>query len=108
VRQVADIVRDVVAGSEVAFSGQSGPDPRNYRVDFTKAARVLPEFRTRWTVRQGAVEVYDALRSHGVTQTDFSGPLFIRLAHIRQLKEAGALDDQLRWQPVAAAAGETR
>jgi hypothetical protein len=82
----------------VEFGGRGGPDPRNYRVDFRKLAKVLPSFTPRWSARTGAAQVYEALRAdHTITQEVFCGPRFTRLAHIRQLKDMGALDERLSW-----------
>ena len=37
-RDIAELVRDAVPGSEVTFAADAGPDLRNYRVDFSKLA----------------------------------------------------------------------
>ena len=36
VRDIAEMVRDAVPGSELSFADGAGPDLRNYRVDFSK------------------------------------------------------------------------
>ena len=36
IRDVAEIVKDVVPGCEIDFAADASPDTRNYRVDFTK------------------------------------------------------------------------
>ena len=51
IREVAQIVHDVVPGSVVKYAGDGGPDARCYRVDCGKIARTLPEFQPQWTVR---------------------------------------------------------
>jgi nucleoside-diphosphate-sugar epimerase len=97
VREVAEIVKDVVPGSRVAFGEGAGPDIRNYRVDCGKLARTFPEAVPRWTVRQGVVELYEAYERYQLTPDDFFGRL-IRIAHIKRLLAEGRLDDELRWQ----------
>jgi nucleoside-diphosphate-sugar epimerase len=52
IREVAELVREVVPGSEVTFAEGAGPDLRCYRVDCGKLAR-LPGVELRWTVRRG-------------------------------------------------------
>src|SRR4051794_17267895 len=44
IREVAEIVAEVVPGARASFAQSSGPDKRSYRVDCSKIARVLPEF----------------------------------------------------------------
>ena len=53
IRDLAEIVAEVVPGARAAFAAGGGPDKRSYRVDCSKIARVLPEFEARWTVRRG-------------------------------------------------------
>ena len=96
VRDVADIVKDVVPGSEITYSGDASPDIRNYRVDCSKIARVLPAFKPQWTVRRGVEELFNAYKTHGLTMEDFLGSRYQRIRKVRELIEAGALDQTLR------------
>jgi nucleoside-diphosphate-sugar epimerase len=104
VRQLAEIVRETVPGSTVEFAGGAVSDPRNYRVDFSKARRILPEFEPLWTARQGAEELYHAYRTYAVDRDTLFGPRFTRLLRIRELLQKGELTAQLRWSltPVAS------
>lgn len=102
IRDVANIVADVVPGATAAFAEGGGTDKRSYRVDCSKIGRVLPGFETRWTVRRGALQLHEAYERHGMTFDEFSGPRFLRIKHVQELQDAGRLDDQLRWRvPVA-------
>ena len=38
---------------KVTFATDAGPDKRNYRADFSKITRALPEFRPQWDARKG-------------------------------------------------------
>jgi nucleoside-diphosphate-sugar epimerase len=97
VRQVADLVAEIVEGSEVVYEGYASPDARDYRVDFTKAATLLPEFQPQWNVRKGIEELLDEYRRHGLTEDEFLGPSFTRLNAISLLIDSGRLGDDLRW-----------
>jgi nucleoside-diphosphate-sugar epimerase len=99
VRQVADIVKDVVPGSEITYAEDAGPDKRNYRVSFDKLATTVPDFRPTWTVRAGVEELLAAYRSVGLTYEEFVGPRLMRIAHILKLLEKQRLDPSLRWRP---------
>ena len=96
IRQVADIVEDVVPGCKVTYASDASPDIRNYRVDCNKLATTL-NFHPQWTVRRGVQELYDAYNRIGLTLEEFEGPRYKRIAHIKELIEEGLLDERLRW-----------
>ena len=103
IRDVAEIVADVVPGASAAFAPGGGPDERSYRVDCSKIARVLPEFEARWTVRRGAEELYEAFTRYDLTLEQFTGGRYLRIRRVQELQEAGELDHELRWRvPVGA------
>jgi nucleoside-diphosphate-sugar epimerase len=97
VREVADMVESVVAGSRVEYAAGASADARDYRVDFGKIQRVLPEFRPRWTVRKGVEELYEAYRRYQLTADEFLGGRYVRLAEINRLQDQARLDERLRW-----------
>lgn len=96
IRQVADIVEEVVPGSVVTYAPGGEPDIRNYRVDFSKIRDLVPAFQPSWTVRKGAEQLYAAYLRYGLTAEDFEGRL-VRITHIRRLQGKGRLDSDLRW-----------
>jgi nucleoside-diphosphate-sugar epimerase len=97
VRELADIVREAVPGSETEYGDRSDPDPRSYRVDFGKLERALPGLSLAWNARAGAVQLRGAYREAGLTFEQFEGPRFTRLKRLQELRAEGALDDELRW-----------
>jgi nucleoside-diphosphate-sugar epimerase len=108
VREVAQMVEEVVTSSKVTYAGDASPDARNYRVNCDKIRSRLPDFQPRWTVRKGIEQVYEAYCHHGTSKEEFLSSQFIRLKRIRELQTAGALDEMLRWRgagrPAAASA----
>jgi nucleoside-diphosphate-sugar epimerase len=98
VRQLADIVQDVVPGSRIDYAQDGGPDPRCYRVDFGKIHRLLPEFKPQWNARRGAEELYDAYRRSGLVIEDCEGPRFKRIDHLKHLLATNRVDSTLRWR----------
>ena len=101
IRDIAQIVKETVPGCEIAFADDAGPDKRNYRADFSKVARVLPEFQPQWDARKGAQQLYDAYRAIGLVLSDFEGPRYRRIDQIKQLMAAGELGADLRWARAA-------
>lgn len=104
VREVAEMVQEVVPGSRIEYSPGAAPDARNYRVSFEKIARVLPAFQPRWTVRAAIEELYQAYLEHGLTQEEFLSNRYLRIRTILEHREAGWLDGELRWTSAAATA----
>jgi nucleoside-diphosphate-sugar epimerase len=98
IRELAEIVREVVPGSRIDYATDGGPDPRCYRVDFGKIARLLPEFKPQWTARRGAEELYAAYRKIGLVLEDCEGPRFKRIDHLKHLLATGRVDATLRWK----------
>jgi len=98
VRELAAIVAKVATNCSVEYAGEAGPDPRNYRVDFSKFARAFPAFQPAWDALKGARQLYEAYRAEGLTPESFQGRKYIRLNQIRHLLDTGQLDSSLRWR----------
>lgn len=96
IRELADIVKETVPGTEIEYAADAGPDKRCYRVDCSKIQRVLPSFQPAWNARRGAEELYSTYKRIGLKVEDFEGVKYKRIAHIRHLIEEGILDAKLR------------
>lgn len=96
IREIAEIVRDVVPGSVIGFASDAAPDTRNYRVDCNHIARTLHDFKPQWTCRRGVEQLFDAYQRTGLTLDEFEGEKFKRIAHIKQLVARGEIDQDLR------------
>jgi nucleoside-diphosphate-sugar epimerase len=96
IRDLAEIVQDVVPGSRIEYAKDGGPDPRCYRVDFGKIHRLIPDFKPQWNARRGAVELYEAYRREGLVIADCEGPRFKRIDHLKLLLQTGRVDATLR------------
>ena len=98
VRELAEIVRNTVPGCQIEFAGGASPDPRNYRVDCSKIARELPDFKPAWTAREGARQLYEAFRDAGIKVEDFEGHRYRRVGQIKRLQAESRLKPDLRWR----------
>ena len=96
IRELADIVEEVVPGCKIEYAEDGGPDKRCYRVDCSKILRVVPEFNPQWNARRGAEELYAAYQKIGLTLEEFEGEKYKRIAHIQSLLGSGVLDGDLR------------
>jgi nucleoside-diphosphate-sugar epimerase len=97
VKELAEIVKETVPGCDLQLADGAGPDKRNYRVDCNKIVNTLPEFEPQWTAKRGAQELYQAYKQNGLELSEFEGPRYRRVDHIRMLIEQGLLDMRLRW-----------
>jgi nucleoside-diphosphate-sugar epimerase len=98
IREVAELVREVVPGSEVTFAEGAGPDLRCYRVRCDKLTATVPGLGLRWTVRRGVEELYQAFKEHGLHADDLTGSRYQRIAQIKALLGNQRLDADLRWR----------
>lgn len=98
VAQIAQSVVDEVPGATLAITGETGSDPRSYRVDFSAIRRDLG-FEARWGIADGAAELHRAYLASGLTGDEFFSR-FTRLVQLRELQRAGEIDDAMRRYPV--------
>jgi len=97
IREVAEIVHDVVPNCEIGFAEGAEPDKRCYRVDCNLLSRTVHGFKPQWTVRRGVEQLLEAYQRVGLTLDDFEGPRFKRIGHVKQMLDNGRLDKTLRW-----------
>jgi nucleoside-diphosphate-sugar epimerase len=95
VAQIAAEVAEAVPGSTVVITGETGSDPRSYRVDFSRIRAAMPGHHARWTVKAGAVELAEAYQRFGLRQEDFQRR-FTRLARLSDRRAGGSIGDDLR------------
>jgi nucleoside-diphosphate-sugar epimerase len=98
ISELAEIVKETVPGCRIEYAEGAGPDKRTYRADFSKIARILPEFKPQWNARRGAQQAYEAYQKVGLKVEDFEGPKYKRIDHIKQLLSTQRLDETLRWR----------
>jgi nucleoside-diphosphate-sugar epimerase len=105
VRTLVRMVQEAVPGVDAVLGAGAGADPRSYRVDGEKLARVLPDAAPSRTVGEGIAELVEAFRQFGLTADDFFGQRYTRIKRIRELQQDGRLDDDLRWREPATMGG---
>lgn len=94
VAEIAQSVVDVVPGSVLNITGESGADPRSYRVDFSAIRNALG-YEATWSIPDGAAELYKEYTANGLTSDAFF-QRFTRLAVLKKLGETGELDKSMR------------
>ncbi len=97
IREVANLVAEVVPNCTVTMAAGASADSRDYRVDFSRIEGELPGFQPQWTLRRGIEELYEAYASGVMTPELFNGPRYFRLRTIQGLLDSGQVDAELRW-----------
>jgi nucleoside-diphosphate-sugar epimerase len=100
VAQIAEAVVEAVPGSKLLITGETGADPRSYRVDFSAIRKALG-YEAQWSIADGAAELYRAYESAGITGDEFFSR-FTRLTQLEKLRGAGVLDESMRRVPTGS------
>lgn len=83
VRDVGDQVQRLVPSAKIAYTGEVGADPRNYRVKFDLLNALLPDFKLQYTLASGMEELHRKMVEHGFGKKDFEGDQFVRLRTLK-------------------------
>jgi nucleoside-diphosphate-sugar epimerase len=83
VRDIADRVQHLVPTATVAYTGEIGADPRNYRVKFDLLNKLIPEFKLQYDLFTGMEELHRKLTDHGFSKQDWDGDQFVRLRALK-------------------------
>lgn len=97
VREIAEIAAAALPGCRIEITGETGGDPRSYKVDFTRALTELPGFDPQWNLEKGAAELLAWLKLHKPDADDLLGERYIRLKRIQALRSGGRIDADFRW-----------
>lgn len=100
VAEIAEAVVEAVPGSKLLITGESGADPRSYRVDFSAIRKALG-YEAKWSIADGAAELTREYQAAGITGDEFF-TRFTRLTHLEKLRTAGVLDDSMRRLPTGS------
>jgi nucleoside-diphosphate-sugar epimerase len=98
IRDIANVVPEVVPESRVEYANESRGDSRTYRVDFGKISDRLPGFKTRWNIRRGAEQLYRWCKEQRLDLDRFQSRSYTRLAQVEHLLNTGRVDGNLLWR----------
>ncbi len=79
VRDVGNQVKRLIPSAKIAYTGEVGADPRNYRVNFDLLYQLLPDFKLQYNLATGMEELHRRMVEHGFGKKDFEGNQFVRL-----------------------------
>lgn len=96
IKELAEIVADVVPHAKIDYASDAGPDSRSYRVSSAKIEKAIPGFEPVWDARAGAEQLYEAVKVSNLKTEDFEGRKYKRLAQLEALVAEKRLDDSFR------------
>jgi nucleoside-diphosphate-sugar epimerase len=84
VKDIADKVQELLPDAKIVYTGEVGPDPRNYRVNFDLLYKLLPDFKLEYNLEKGMDELFDKYNEHNFSLADFDGDKFVRLRTLKK------------------------
>lgn len=87
VLDVGNLVKELIPSATVAYTGEVGEDPRNYRVNFNKLNQLLPDFRLQYDLASGMEELFVKMKEHHFSREDFEGERFVRLRTLKRRRD---------------------
>ncbi len=97
VKELAEVVAEVVEGSKVTVNQDAPPDKRSYKVNFDLFKKLAPEHQPEFQLKSTITDLYQNLIKMGFDDSNFRDSHLMRLNVISKLKETGALDKSLSW-----------
>ena len=96
VKDIAKIISDTFPGCSLSM-GTRGGDKRDYRVNFDKIKKILPDFKTKHTVASGAKQLLRVFETIGMTPEVFQSRGHTRLKQIQYLIQTKQIDKDFFW-----------
>lgn len=98
VKDLAQSVSAVIPDAVVKINENAQPDKRSYRVNFDLFRNLAPEHQPQCDLDMTIRELKAGLEGMEFADPDFRNSRFTRLRVLDELREKGALDENLRWR----------
>ena len=97
VKDLAQMVADLIPGTTVSLNKDAAPDKRSYRVNFSLYYSLAPNHQPVYTLPQAIHELYEGLTAMEFKNGDFRNSLLMRLKVLTSLQESGKINNDLEW-----------
>jgi nucleoside-diphosphate-sugar epimerase len=97
VKELAEMVAEVVIGCKVTVNADAPPDKRSYKVNFDLYKKLAPNHQPVFALKPTIKALYDSLVEMGFNDPKFRESNLMRLNVINQLKQNNLLDRDLYW-----------
>jgi nucleoside-diphosphate-sugar epimerase len=81
-------------------AADAAPDARSYRVDCSRLATTLADWRPSLSPESAVEELAPIITARRLSPDRFEGPALARVAHLRGLLDSGRVDRRLRPMPI--------
>lgn len=97
VKELAEIVADVITGVEIEINKDAAPDKRSYQVNFDLFKKLAPDYQPQINLKSTIETLADALKQMKFSDSAFRDSNLIRLKVLNNLIKRRLLDNDLRW-----------
>ncbi len=84
VKDVGNLVQKLVPNAKIVYTGEAGPDSRDYKVNFDLLKQILPNFELEYTLESGMKELFQKYLSYNFKVSDFESEQFVRLRTLKK------------------------
>lgn len=96
VKDLAYAIQEILPEVKISINTNAAPDKRSYRVSFAKFAELAPDHQPLHDLNSSIQGLIDGLKAIDFQDKEFHKSRLIRLNVIQELRNTGALNDQLR------------
>jgi nucleoside-diphosphate-sugar epimerase len=97
VKELAEVVGEVLPGTSISINRDAQPDKRSYKVDFNLFRRLAPEHQPQVSLRETIGGLKEGLEAMNFRDPNFRNSRFVRLKALSELQESGLITDRLEW-----------
>lgn len=83
VKDIGNLVQQLVPNAKIVYTGEAGPDSRDYKVNFDLLQQILPNFSLEYTLESGMKELFDKYKAYNFSVSDFESEQFVRLRTLK-------------------------
>jgi nucleoside-diphosphate-sugar epimerase len=97
VKELAEVVAEVVKDCKVTVNPDAPPDKRSYNVNFDLFQKLAPDHQPVFDLKSSISGLYENLKTMGFNDPDFRESDLIRLKVLNNLQQKNHLTDNLIW-----------
>lgn len=97
VKDIAQVVADVIPGTSVSININAQPDKRSYKVDFSLFSQLAPDHQPQVNLYRSATEIKEGLTRMQFADANFRESGLIRLKVLEQHMNENRINSNLEW-----------
>jgi len=99
IKDLATAAKKILPTAEIVYTGEHGPDARDYKISFSKIQKKLEGYYTpKWGLSKGGSDLLEFLKSINFNEEMYIGREFNRLRKLIYLREKDMLNEELYWK----------